>query len=56
MESKKLVRVHISENLSTTVPYDDFFWDSRYVYIECPNGQVKTYDRSCILGFEIFEI
>lgn len=54
MESRRYVTVHLSETLSTTVPYDNCFWDKDHVYIEVPSG-VKTYDRSSILGLEIFE-
>lgn len=54
MESKLYVKIHLSENLFTTVPYDDCFWDKNNVYIEIPSG-VKTYSRSQILELEIFE-
>ena len=54
MESRRYVTVHLSETLSTTVPYDNCFWDKDHVYIEVPSG-VKTYDRSSVLELEIFE-
>lgn len=54
MGNRLFVRIHISETLFTTAPYDDVFWDSKYIYIEIPSG-VKTYDRAKILSMEIFE-
>ena len=53
-ENKRFVRIHISDTLYTTVPYDDCFWDKETIYIECPWG-VKTYPRSSVQSIEIFE-
>ncbi len=54
MESRRFIRIHISETLYTTARYDECFWDKERIYIECPWG-IKTYERSKILGMEIFE-
>lgn len=54
MGNKLFVRIHLSETLYTTVPYEDCFWDKSNIYIEIPSG-VKTYDRSQVLSLEIFE-
>lgn len=54
MESRLFVKIHLTENLFTTVRFNDCYWDKENVYIETPGG-VRTYDRRHILSLEIFE-
>lgn len=55
MENKKLVRIHLSDNLYTTANYDDVTWDAKGVVVKIAKGRFKIYHWNHIAGIEIFE-
>lgn len=54
MESKKLVKIHFSENLFTSAKYEDVDWNDIGVEVRSFNG-TKFYPWHSVMSLEIFE-
>jgi len=55
MESKKLVKIHLSENLFTTAKYEDTDWNEFGVNVKTSSSSVKFYPWHSVMCIEIFE-
>ena len=53
MENRLLLRIHITDDLFTTVPYDWCELDEEKVRIDLGNGKYQVFDRSKIKFLEI---
>lgn len=56
MENSLLLRIHITDDLFTTVPYDWCELDEEKVTINLENGMKQSFDRSRIKFLEIISL